>query len=101
MVFVYTTCRDAAEAKKLGRSMVEKRLAACVNITPIESIYEWEGKVVDDQEAVLLIKTSEPKVAALEELIEKNHSYATPLVGMVEVRRVNRRYKEWMTQVLD
>jgi len=85
----------------LGRSMVEKRLAACVNITPIESIYEWEGKVVDDQEAVLLIKTSEPKVAALEELIEKNHSYATPLVGMVEVRRVNRRYKEWMTQVLD
>jgi len=101
MVFVYTTCRDAAEAKKLGRSMVEKRLAACVNITPIESIYEWEGKIVDDQEAVLLIKTSEPKVAALEELIEKNHSYATPLVGMVEVRRVNRRYKEWMTQVLD
>ena len=85
----------------MGRSMVEKRLAACVNITPIESIYEWEGKVVDDQEAVLLIKTSEPKVAALEELIEKNHSYATPLVGMVEVRRVNRRYKEWMTQVLD
>ena len=101
MVFVYTTCRDAAEAKKLGRSMVEKRLAACVNITPIESIYEWEGKVVDDQEAVLLIKTTEPKVEALEELIEKNHSYATPLVGMVEVRRVNRRYKEWMTQVLD
>ena len=85
----------------MGRSMVEKRLAACVNITPIESIYEWEGKIVDDQEAVLLIKTSEPKVAALEELIEKNHSYATPLVGMVEVRRVNRRYKEWMTQVLD
>ena len=101
MVFVYTTCRDAAEAKKLGRSMVEKRLAACVNITPIESIYEWEGKVVDDQEAVLLIKTSEPKVAALEELIEKNHSYATPLVGMVEVRRVNRRYKEWMREVVD
>jgi periplasmic divalent cation tolerance protein len=100
MVFVYTTCRDTAEAKKLGKLLVEKRLAACVNIFPIESVYEWQGKVVEDKEGALLIKTNEPKVAAIEEFILKNHSYSAPLAAVVDVRRVNREYKEWMASVI-
>lgn len=100
MVFVYTTCRDAAEAKKLGKLLVEKHLAACVNVTPIESVYEWKGKLVEDKEAALLIKTNEPKVAEIEEFILKNHSYFVPLAAVIDVRRVNRDYKEWMSGVI-
>jgi periplasmic divalent cation tolerance protein len=101
MVFVYTTCRDTQEAKKLGRLLVEKRLAACVNIAPIESIYEWRGKLTEDTEAALLIKTNEPKVAEIEEFILKNHSYSVPLAAVVDVRRVNREYKEWMSTLIN
>lgn len=100
MVFVYTTCRDAAEAKKLGCLLVEKHLAACVNVAPIESIYEWKGKVVEDKEAALLIKTQEPKVAEIEEFILKNHSYSVPLAAVLDVYRMNREYKEWMSSVI-
>ncbi len=85
----------------MGKLLVEKRLAACVNISPIESIYEWKGQLVEDMEAALLIKTNEPKVAEIEEFILKNHSYSVPLAAVVDVRRVNREYKEWMTSVVN
>ncbi len=100
MVFIYTTCRDTAEAKKLGKMMLEKHLAACVNIFPIESMYPWEGKLEDGKEAVLIIKTHEPKVAEIEELIIANHSYSMPFVGVIEARRLNRSYREWMGTVI-
>ncbi len=100
MVFIYTTCRDAAEAKKLGKMVLEKHLAACVNIAPIESMYIWEGKLKEDNEAVLLIKTQEPKVAEIEELLIANHSYSVPFVGVIEAHRLNRAYREWMGTVI-
>ncbi len=100
MVFIYTTCRDAAEAKKLGKMILEKHLAACVNIAPIESMYLWEDKLKEDKEAALLIKTHEPKVAEIEELLIANHSYSVPFVGVIEARRLNRSYREWMGTVI-
>ena len=100
MVFIYTTCRDVGEAKKLGKLILEKKLAACVNIMPIESIYQWEGGLKEDQEAALLIKTNEPKIADIESLILGSHSYSTPFVGAVDVHRLNREYREWMTQII-
>lgn len=100
MVFVYTTCRDVAEAKKLGKMILTKRLAACVNISPIESMYIWEGKLKEDKEAALLIKTNEPKVAAIESLVLANHSYSVPFIGVIEGKRLNREYREWMTKLV-
>lgn len=100
MILIYTTCRDILEAKQLGKLIIEKHLAACVNIWPIESIYFWKDKLTEDQEAVLLIKTHESKVANIEELILKNHTYATPFIGSIDVRRLNREYKEWMLTVI-
>lgn len=100
MVFIYTTCRDINQAKELGRRILKARVASCVNIWPIESIYAWEGGIKEDQEAVLLIKTNEPKVADLETFLVKNHTYTVPLVATVNVHRLNREYKEWMTSVI-
>lgn len=100
MVFIYTTCRDVEEAKKLGELMIGKHLAACVDFWPIESYYEWKGALKCEKEYAVLVKTNEPKVAEIEDLITTNHSYEVPFVGMVDVRRLNRAYKEWMSQVV-
>lgn len=100
MVLIYTTCRDAEEAKKLGRAIVERRLAACVNIWPMESMYFWKGEFTEDKEAILIIKTNEPKIAEIESFILQNHSYSTPFVGSVVLHRLNREYKEWMAGVM-
>ena len=84
----------------MGKLIIESHLAACVNVWPIESIYFWENKLIEDNEAVLLIKTNESKIAEIEELILKNHFYATPFIGSIDVRRFNHEYKEWMSTVI-
>ena len=100
MVFIYTTCRDVDQAKELSRKIVKARVAACVNIWPMESMYYWEGQLVEDNEAVLMIKTSELKIAEIENFMVNHHSYATPLVASINVHRLNREYKEWMGTVM-
>ena len=97
MVLIYTTCQNSEEAKKIGKLIVEKKFASCVNIWPIDSIYFWENEVKNDDEAVLLIKTIEAKVQQIEDLIMQNHSYSLPFIAVVDVRRVNRAYKEYMS----
>ena len=100
MVFIYITCRDAEEAKKLGKIIIEDHLAACINIWPVESMYIWKEKLTEEKEAVLLVKTSEARVQDIEDLIHKHHTYSIPLVGTVDLRRINRAYKEWASQII-
>jgi periplasmic divalent cation tolerance protein len=101
MVFVYTTCAKEEEAKALSKMVIEKKLAACVNMWPVESCYTWEGAMKCENEYALLIKTLESKLQPIEDLILSNHAYSTPFVGAVDIRRINREYKEWMAQVID
>ena len=100
MVLIYTTCKNVEEARKLGKLIVDKHLAACVNIWPMESMYYWKGKFTEDKEAALLIKTNEPKIADIENFILQNHTYSMPFVGSISLHRLNREYKEWMTTVM-
>jgi periplasmic divalent cation tolerance protein len=100
MVFIYSTCRDLEEARKLSKLIVEKKIAACVNVWPVESCYIWEGTLKCENEHALLIKTNESKVQDIEDIIHQNHLYSTPVVATVDVRRVNRAYKEWMSSVV-
>src|SRR5690349_21895293 len=92
-VFVYTTYPSLVEAEKAGRALVERRLAACVNILPgMISHYWWEGKVERGEEAVMLVKTraslAEPVRAAVKEL----HSYDTPAILVLPVESVDQTY---------
>ncbi|MBI2623689.1 MAG: divalent-cation tolerance protein CutA [Candidatus Liptonbacteria bacterium] len=100
MVLIYTTCKDTAEAVKLGKIVLDGKLASCVNIWPIQSMYYWKDELKSHLEAGMFIKTLEHHIAEIEGLIEKNHSYSTPYIGAVEVRRFNRTYREWMTTVV-
>lgn len=100
MVLIYTTAQNKEEAKKLGNLVIEKKLAVCVNMWPIESCYMWEGALKCESEHGLLIKTMESKMQEIEDLILANHAYSTPFVGAIDIRRLNRGYKEWMSSVI-
>lgn len=100
MVLVYTTCRDTTEGEKIGRLLVTNRLAACVKMMPVNSLYQWKGNLTASQEVMLMVETQEQQVAKIEEIIAKNQSYTVPLIAVVDVRRINREYKEWLVKAI-
>ena len=79
VVALLTAAPGTEEAKRIARTLVSERLAACANIIPeVSSIYWWEGEVQDEQEAMLIIKTTQDKVDALEARIDELHPYDVP-----------------------
>jgi periplasmic divalent cation tolerance protein len=101
MVFIYTTCASLEEARRLGSLMIERKIAACVDYWPVESCYMWEGSMQCASQAMLMITTLEAKTQHVDDLLSENHSYSIPLIAGVDIRRLNRRYKEWMAEVLE
>jgi periplasmic divalent cation tolerance protein len=97
MVFIYTTCENSVDAKRLGKIIIESKLGACVDFWPIQSMYYWEGKLEEREQIMLLVTTLESKLEDVHELIAQNHTYSTPIIAGVDIRRLNREYKEWMT----
>ncbi|MBN2109661.1 MAG: divalent-cation tolerance protein CutA [Methanosarcinaceae archaeon] len=77
---VYTTTKDEEEAKRIAYRLIEQKLAACVNMHPIASVYMWEGKVDDGKEVALSIKTTSSKVESVTECIRSIHSYDLPAI---------------------
>ena len=89
----------ADEAGGLARQVVERRLAACVNIVPrVRSIYRWQGEICDDEESLLVIKTRTDCVAALTEALIDLHSYDTPEVIAlpIDAGAGNAAYLQWL-----
>jgi periplasmic divalent cation tolerance protein len=94
---VITTVEDEAEAKKIARTLVEKRLAACVQIAgPVSSVYWWEDSVVEEQEHICLIKSSQKLYPLIEEAIREIHSYDIPEIISVPLADGSAGYLAWM-----
>jgi periplasmic divalent cation tolerance protein len=96
-IFVYTTYPSVVEAETAGKALVERRLAACVNILPgMISLYAWQGAVERAEEVVMIIKTraslAEPVRAAVKEM----HSYSTPAILVLPIESVDSSYLEWL-----
>jgi len=98
MVFIHTTCADDKEARKLGDLIIKKKMGACVDFWPTQACFNWKGSFKCVPQVMLLIATFEQKLEEVNELISKNHSYSIPMIAGVDVRRINRPYKEWMMQ---
>jgi len=98
-IVVLVTCRSSAEARKIARALVEKRLAACVNIfrVPVESIYRWNGKVEKAIEVLLIIKSSRRRFPALEREIKRLHSYDVPEIIELPIAEGSRAYLAWIS----
>ena len=99
MLVVLTTVGSAGEGESLARSIVESKLAACVQILPqMTSVYFWEGKVQSEGEHLLLIKTLEEKFDELSEFIRKNHSYDVPEIVAILAEKVSDDYLRWIVE---
>jgi len=95
--FVYVTAPSLAEAESLARLAVEGRLAACANILPgMRSLYWWQGKLEQAEEAVLILKTAEALVPALIEALTRAHSYDCPCVVAVDIDSGNPDFLRWI-----
>jgi len=80
---------------------VENRLAACVNIAEVSSVYEWKGKIENDNERLLIIKTVDSKFPELERYVKENHSYECPEIIALEVKAGSKEYIGWAKSVLN
>ena len=99
VVSVYAVFADADEAERIGRAVVEARLAACVNLLgPIRSIYRWKGAVESALEVAAVFKTSGAQVDALMTRIAGLHSYEVPCVVTWPVDKVLGPYADWVQE---
>ena len=100
MPTVYVTAPREA-AGDLARLLVEERLAACVNVVDCESTYRWEGEVHEEDEAILLAKTTDRACEALMSRVEEVHPYDVPCVERFEEARVAGPFAEWRGDVVE
>jgi periplasmic divalent cation tolerance protein len=97
---VLVTCRSLTEARKIASGVVSARLAACVNIgtAPVESVYRWKGKVESAREVLIVIKTTESRLAALEKEVKRLHSYDMPEFVVLEIAAGSKEYLRWVEE---
>jgi len=94
---LYITCGSKIEAVKLGKLLVKNKLAACTNIIPnIKSIFNWENKVTQSQEAILIGKTQKKNVSKIIKLIERKHSYKCPCIVFFDIEKGNKKFLSWI-----
>ena len=95
--FAYMTAGSADEARRISRDLVEKRLAACVNIIDgMVSVYRWEGGIQEDSEVVLIAKTTDSALPALVKRVSAIHSYRTPCVAVLPIEGGNGDFIQWI-----
>ncbi|MEE9413172.1 MAG: divalent-cation tolerance protein CutA [Methylococcales bacterium] len=98
-LLVMCTCPSREEATKLARFIITERLAACVNLVhSVTSIYSWNDNIAEDNEIILLIKTTQEGYLALEQAIIKSHPYELPEVIALGVERGFEEYLGWISQ---
>ena len=96
---VLVTCASIAEARRIGRSVVKKRLAACANSLPgVESIYRWKGKVERAREVLVVMKTTVARLPALEKEVNRMHGYEVPEFIVLPVVAGSREYLKWVEE---
>jgi periplasmic divalent cation tolerance protein len=97
---VLVTCGSIVEARRIANRVVRKRLAACVNIVlgPVQSIYRWKGKVQSAHEVLMVVKTTEKRLADLEKEVVHRHSYDVPELVVLPVTAGSREYLSWLEE---
>lgn len=101
-VWVLVTCGSETEALKIANALVEDHLAACVSIlSPLRSIYRWEGKIWDEKEWLLMIKTQRKRFSELEKRVKSLHSYSVPEIICLPIVEGASTYLNWLKEMTD
>lgn len=95
---IITTCPDNKKAKKLALKMLKRKIAACVQLSPIQSYYTWEKKVCNDPEIRVLIKTKSNLFKAVKKFIEKHHGYDVPQIVKIPIEDGSKKYLNWIQE---
>jgi len=98
MKMIITTCPDQMSAEKIAKDSIKAKLAACVNITKVRSIYVWKGKIEDTEEFLMLFKTTEKGKDKLKDSIRKNHPYEVPEIVEIAPEYVDDKYLSWLNE---
>jgi periplasmic divalent cation tolerance protein len=99
---VLSTVGKAEDAERIGRALVERRLAACVNVLPaVTSIYRWKGKLEKDEELVLVIKTRAERFASLKQALVSLHPYEVPEVIALPIADGHQPYLAWLDESVE
>lgn len=91
------TTSSKVNAMEISEYLIENKLAACVNIVPgVISVYKWEGKIVEGQEFLMIIKTKESLFRKVEKAISERHEYELPEIVATPIKKGNRDYLKWL-----
>ena len=96
-ITVFTTTNSLEEARKLAQTVVGKKLAACAQISKIESFYTWENEVQNESEFLILFKTTRERYKDLEKAILELHSYDLPAIYAVDIDNIHEPFGEWIS----
>lgn len=101
-IVVFVTTSSEEEASKIARTLVEKRLVACANILGrVRSVFSWEGKVADEQEALMVLKSRDDRFDELSKKIKELHSYSVPEVIAIPISKGLPEYLQWVREMTD
>lgn len=96
-IVVFITASSLEEAKRIGISLIEGKLAACVNIVmQVQSIFRWKGKICDEQEAFMIIKTRSDLFDTLQARVKELHSYEVPEIIALPIIKGSEEYLKWI-----
>jgi len=93
---IISTYPNKKSITDIAKKLVEKKLAACVNITKISSVYSWEGKIENSSEYIAIFKTTYKNKKILKEKIRATHPYEVPEIAEISVSSINKPYLQWM-----
>ncbi len=101
-IIIYCTVPNKKEGREIARALVEHNLAACVNIIDkIESVFSWDGEMMEEKEAMLIIKTKRDLFDHVNKVIQKLHSYTVPEVIALPILEADERYLKWIAHETD
>ncbi len=94
---VFITVNDREKAREIAEALIEKRLAGCVQISgPVNSMYRWQGRIMEDQEWLLIVKSDRKHFIELENEVKRIHPYEVPEILALPVKDGNSSYLKWL-----
>ena len=101
-IVVLVTGSNARECARIARSLLDKRLIACANLVPqVRSLYHWKGKIADEKECLMLLKSSRELLPALQTEVEKLHSYSVPEIIALPIIDGSPNYLNWIAECVE